>query len=70
MTSHTFFAAPRLDGAVVFLVVVVGFTLLAKPFLRGAAVFLAGGDTTVFLAVVAFDGLEFYRGIKTRYGYK
>jgi len=42
----TFFGAPRLDGAVVFLVV-VDFTLPAKTFLGAPTVFLAGGGTAV-----------------------
>jgi hypothetical protein len=69
MTSRTFFAAPCLDGAVVFLVVVVGFTLPAKTFLGATAAFLAARGTVTFLVVVALAGLEFCRGIKTRYRY-
>ena len=66
--SRTFFAAPRLDGAVVFLVV-VDFALLAKVFLGAATVFLAGRGAASFLVVVGVlvlvdGGLEFCRDIK------
>ena len=69
MTFPTFFAVPRLDGAVAFLAVVVGFTLPAKTFLGAAAVFLAGEGPAGFLVVVALAGLEFCREINTRYVY-
>ena len=68
-TSRTFFAAPRLDGTVVFLVV-VDFALPAKAFLGAAAVFLTGGGAAAFLVVVVLaleSGLEFCREIKMRY---
>ena len=64
--SRTFFAAPRLDGVVVFLV--VDFALPAKAFLGATTVFLAGGGAAAFLVVVVLvledGGLEFYRDIK------
>ena len=68
-TSRTFFAAPRLDGAVIFLVV-VDFALPAKAFLGAAAVFLTGGGAATFLVVIVLaleEGLEFCKDIKMRY---
>ena len=58
----TFFAAPRLDGTVVFFAV-VDFTLLAKTFLGAAAVFFAAGAAAFLvgagLMTVLEGGLEF-----------
>ena len=61
--SRTFFAVSRLDGAVVFFVV-VDFAFPAKAFLGAATVFLTGGGAAAFLVLVVLaGGFEFCRDI-------
>jgi hypothetical protein len=62
--SRTFFAAPRLDGAVIFLVV-VDFALPAKAFLGAVTVFSAAAFLAEVILVLEDGGLEFCRDINT-----
>jgi len=62
--EHTFFAAPRFVGAVVFLVVAAALGFPAMVFLGAAAFFAAGAFAGAFLGAAGLDadlegGLEF-----------